>query len=244
MQLALRPYATAGVVVVAASLIAITPVIAPNIEQRAVELAAVEDVIDLGAPIEAVGTTLTGAGQSLVTSLADALPSLGDLSAAFGDGLPDLGSVLSAAADPPALDAITDFWQEIQGWVFTGLAGLFGLLFWGVLVPGVGFLQLTWQAIADFFGFDPYPYAAVASDSGGPDVFDAGAIDAVLSAGVDSTLGDMSAVLGGAEGLLDLTTVVQDLTAAFDPAEIGDISELVSASLTPDIGDILSNLIP
>ncbi|SRX96157.1 hypothetical protein MSP7336_04433 [Mycobacterium shimoidei] len=232
MQRALRPFATAGVVVmVGASLVAITPVVAPNIEQRAVVLAAVEDIIDLGTPIEAVG-------------LADALPSLGDLSAAFGDGLPDLGSALSAAADLPALDAITDFWQEIQGWVVTGLAALFGLLFWGVLVPGAGFLQLTWQAIADFFGFDPYPYAAVAFDSGVPDVFGAGAVDAVLSAGVDSTVGDMSAVFGGAEGLLDLTTVVQDLTAAFDPAEFGDVGELVSASLTPDIGDILSSLIP
>ena len=52
MQLALRPYATAGVAVLGAGLIYVTPVTAPHIEQRAVDLAAAETLSDLVGPID------------------------------------------------------------------------------------------------------------------------------------------------------------------------------------------------
>ena len=64
MQKALRPYATTGVAVLGASLIYVTPVAAPHIEQRAVHLAAAETLSDLVGPIDAVVSTLTGTGGS------------------------------------------------------------------------------------------------------------------------------------------------------------------------------------
>jgi hypothetical protein len=62
MQLALRPYAVAaGVALIGAGLIQVTPVVAPHVERRGVDLAAVE-------------------------SLSDVLPSLSDLSGPLADG--------------------------------------------------------------------------------------------------------------------------------------------------------------
>jgi hypothetical protein len=76
MQLALRPYATAGVAVLGAGLIYVTPVTAPHIEQRAVDLAAAETLSDLVGPIDAVVSSLGG----LSGELSGVLPRLGDLS--------------------------------------------------------------------------------------------------------------------------------------------------------------------
>ena len=74
MQLALRPYATAGVAVLGAGLIYVTPVTAPDVEQRAVDLAAAEDIIDLVNPMDAGFGSLGG----LSGELSGVLPSLGD----------------------------------------------------------------------------------------------------------------------------------------------------------------------
>src|SRR6202012_2828336 len=79
MQLALRPYATAGVAVLGAGLIYVTPTTAPHIEQRPVELAAAEDIMDLVNPIDAGFSALTGAGGPALASVTDALPSAADL---------------------------------------------------------------------------------------------------------------------------------------------------------------------
>jgi hypothetical protein len=79
MQLALRPYATAGVGVLVVGLICITPTTAPYVEQRTVHLAAVEDIIDLVNPIDAGFSALTGAGGSALASVTDALPGAADL---------------------------------------------------------------------------------------------------------------------------------------------------------------------
>ncbi|MCV7257153.1 hypothetical protein [Mycobacterium shimoidei] len=233
MQLALRPYATAGVVVVAASLIAITPVVAPNTEQRAVELAAVEDIIDLGGPIEAVGTILTGAGDSL----ADALPSLGDLSGALVDELPGADIALSLAAGD-------DWWTETLSYLG---ALTFSIIFWGeillspILVPIVNTFSAIWEWLGGVFGFDPYLPAVegLASAASFADV-----IPDTLAAAALDPLTDTTSLVSSAAEALDFTTVVQDLTAAFDPAEIGDIGELMSTGLIPDIGELLSGLIP
>ncbi|SRX96156.1 hypothetical protein MSP7336_04432 [Mycobacterium shimoidei] len=224
MQLALRPYATAGVVVVAASLIAITPVVAPNTEQRAVELAAVEDIIDLGGPIEAVG-------------LADALPSLGDLSGALVDELPGADIPLSLAAGD-------DWWSEALPYLG---ALTFSIIFWGeillspILVPIVNTFSAIWEWLGGVFGFDPYLPAVegLASAASFADV-----IPDTLAAEALDPLTDTTSLVSSAAEALDLTTVVQDLTAAFDPAEIGDIGELMSTGLIPDIGELLSGLIP
>lgn len=236
MQLALRPYATVGVVVLGASLIAITPVVAPNIEQRAVQLAAVEDIIDLGGPIEAVGNALTGAGESLVASLADGLPSLGDFGPALGDEL--------LSADIPLSLADDDWWT--QAWAYLG-ALAFNVVFWGaiflspILAPIVNTFSAIWEWLGSVFGFDPYLPAVegLASATSFADV-----IPDTLAAGALDPLTDATSLFSSAADALDLTTVVQDLTAAFDPAEIGDVGELMSTGLIPDIGELLSGLIP
>src|ERR1700743_2543029 len=73
MQLALRPCATAGVAVLGAGLIYVTPTTTPHIEQRTVQLAAAEDVIDLVNPIDAGFSTLTGADGSALASVTGVL---------------------------------------------------------------------------------------------------------------------------------------------------------------------------
>src|ERR1700712_2800889 len=89
MQLALRPYATVGVSVLGAGLIYVTPTTAPRIEQRAVELAAAEDTIDVINPIDAVVSSLIGGGGSALASATAALASGGGaLSAEASDALP------------------------------------------------------------------------------------------------------------------------------------------------------------
>jgi hypothetical protein len=88
MQLAFRPYATAGVAVLGAGLIYITPVTAPRIEQRAVDLAAAEDIIDLVNPIDTGFSTLAGAGGSALASVSDALPS----AATWNSSIPHSGN--------------------------------------------------------------------------------------------------------------------------------------------------------
>src|ERR1700733_10778691 len=94
MQLALRPYATAGVVVLGAGLIYVTPAAAPHIEQRTVELAATETLSDLVGPFDAVASSLGGVGGSLWDSVTAALaPEGGALSSELSGVLPSLGDL-------------------------------------------------------------------------------------------------------------------------------------------------------
>lgn len=274
MQLALRPYTTVGVIVVGASLIAVTPVVALNIEQHAVELAAVEDVIDLGGPIEAVGNTLTGAGESLVDSvtnapasgvealsaeLSSALPSPGDFSGALADGLPSL-----AAGDIPGFFD-PNFWEEF--WYALSEVGPSGayLVLMGAItqLPVIGpILQAfglfvvwpatllswwVWSQIEDFFGIDPYASAAegLATDL---QAVDLGAIDPPGTA-----LGDMALLFSGTAEM-DFTTLVQDLNEALDPSALTSILDpsaiagpesVVDPAAIADVGELMSTgLIP
>jgi hypothetical protein len=278
MQLALRPYATAGVAVVGASLIYVTPVVAPNIEQRAVELAAAGDIIDLVSPIDAVVSTLTGAGRSALASVTDALTSgggalsLGDLSGTLADGLPSM-----------AASGSVDFWQQL--WLqfydavipIVGPIELFGGILLGALVgEAESFFQTIYDEIVSAFGGAVAPAMTEALDPGAAEglgtglqgVYDAalaGVIDPALPAGVSTALGDITPLFSDAAGLLDPTTLVQNLTTALDPsaltsildpsaiaglgtvlepAGIADLGTLLDTSLIPDIDGILMSLIP
>ena len=166
MQLALRRYATAGVAVLGAGLICVTPVTAPHIEQRAVDLAASETLSDLVGPTDAVVSSLGG----LSGELSGVLPSLGDLSGTFADGA-------SSATDLELLDPA--FWEMFWNALIDPNAGESpGLLLAGALeqVPVVGptspvvwvfavlpvslLLAYAWSEISQALGFEPYAAAA------------------------------------------------------------------------------------
>jgi hypothetical protein len=248
MLLALRPFATAGVVVVSAGLIYVTPVAAPHFERHAVALAAVEDLMDLVNPIDAEFGALTATGESALASVTDALPAL-------------------TLPDDPLLDP--GFWQSfwnllsqdpLTAWTmleeavvqlpaiepFAVALGVFVVLPLGLLF-GYG-----WSLIADVLGIDTYPAAAEGLASGLPDVYDgavAGVIDPALSAGVT----DIAPLFSDLAGALDPTTLVQDLSTAWDPSALAsafdlnamaDIGAVLSTSTIPDLGEILTSLIP
>ncbi|MFZ0713665.1 hypothetical protein [Mycobacterium sp.] len=148
MQLALRPYATASVVVVGAGLIYVTPVAAPHIEQRTVELAATETLSDLIAPFDAVASSLGGVGGSLWDSVTDALaPEGGALSSELSGVLPSMGDLSGTLAD--AADS-TDFWGQVEAY-FGSLVFLGALLLAGF----IGGLQEIWEEILTALGIQP-----------------------------------------------------------------------------------------
>lgn len=72
MQLALRPYVTAGVAIVGAGIIAATPITAaaPEIQSRAVELSAAVQTLDLPSPADANPFATTLAESSFVDPIA------------------------------------------------------------------------------------------------------------------------------------------------------------------------------
>jgi hypothetical protein len=273
MQLALRPYATAGVAVLGAGLIYVTPVTAPHIEQRAVDLTAAETLSDLVGPIDAVVSGLGG----LSGELSGVLPSLGDLSGTFAD----------AASTSAGLDLLDPafwelFWFELsdpdagsaaelllvgaieQLPVIGPLLGGFGVaLFLGILL-----LAGAWSEISQALGLDPSAAAAEGLGTGLQGVYDtalAGVIDPALPAGVSTALADLTPLFSDAAAVLDPTTLVQDVSTALDPgvltslvdpapiadigtvgdpAGIADIGTLLSTSTIPDLGEILTSLIP
>jgi hypothetical protein len=256
MQLTLRPYATAGVAVLGAGLIYVTPTTAPHIEQRTVNLAAVEDIIDLVNPVDAGFSSLTGAGGSALSSVTDALASGGALSAEVSGALP-------GAADLELLDpAFWDmFWNalldpnagEAPGLLLTGaleqlpvigpLLEGFGLF---VVLPVSLLLAYAWSEIAQALGFEPYAAAAEGFGTGLQGGFDAaltGVIDSALPAGVSTALADITPVFSDAAGMLDPAGLA-DIGTVIDPAAIADIGTVLSTSTIPDLGEILTNLIP
>jgi hypothetical protein len=222
MQLALRPYATAGVVVIGAGLIYVTPVAAPNIEQRAVELAATEILSDLVGPFDAVASSLGGVGGSLGDSVTDALaPESGALSSELSGVLPSLGDFSGTLAD--AAD-ITDFWGQLEAY-FGGLVFLGALLLAGF----IGGLQSIWEDILTALGIEP----ASALTAAATDALDPSALTAALDL---TPLADIGTAFDPA-GMADIGT-------AFDPAVLADIGTVLSASAIPDLGEILTSLIP
>jgi len=275
MQLALRPYvAAAGVAVVGAGLVHVTPVVVPHIEQRAVDLAAAESLSDLGGTIDAVVSSLGG----LSGELSNVLPSLGDLSGTFADGassLPDL-ELLDPGFWQLFWDDLIDPSSGSSAWLLlTGAVeqlpvigpvlesfGLFVVLPVSLLLAGV------WSEIAQALGLQPYAAAAEGLGTGLQGVYDAalaGVIDPALPAGVSTAVGDITPLFSDAAGLLDPTTLVQDVSTALDPstftsvldlnpiadigtvvdpAGIADIGTLLSTSTVPDLAGILTSLIP
>jgi hypothetical protein len=277
MQLALRPFVAAtGVVVVGAGLIQVTPVTAPHIEQRAVHLAAAaESLSDLVGATDAVVSSLGG----LSGELSNALPSLGDVSGTLADG----------AASQAALDLLDPaFWQLFfydlsnpdsgdAAWLLlTGAVEqlpVVGPLLWSfggvVVLPVSLLLAYGWSLISEALGLQPYAAAAAEGlGTGLQRVYDAalsGVIDPALPAGVTTFLGDITPLLSDAAGVLEPTTMVQDLATALDPsvlasgldlnpiADIGtvvdpgglvEIGTLVDTSPISDIGGLLASLIP
>ena len=264
MQLARRPYATAGVAVLGASLICVTPVTAPRIEQRTVELAAAEDIVDLVNPIDAAFSALTGAGGSALASVTDALPGAADLQLldpAFWELFwfeltdPDAGS----AAELLLVGAI----EQLP--VIGPLLESFGLF---VVFPVSLLLAYAWSEIAPLFGLGAYAAAAEPLGTGLQGIYEAALAavsDSAVPAGVSAALADVTSVFGDAAAVLDPATLVQDLGTALDPsvltsvldlnpiADIGavldpaglaDVGTVLSTSTIPDLGEILTSLIP
>jgi hypothetical protein len=223
MQLALRPYATAGVVVVGAGLIYVTPVAAPHIEQRAVHLAATETLSDLVGPFDAVASSLGGVGGSLWDSVTDALaPEGAALSSELSGVLPGLGDLSGTLAD--AADSTTDFWGQVESYFG-------GLIFLGVLLLGgfIGGLQSIWEEILTALGIEP----ASALTAAATEALDPSALTSALDL---NPLADIGTAFDPA--------VVADIGTAFDPAVLADIGTVLSTSAIPDLGGILTSLIP
>jgi hypothetical protein len=249
MQLALRPYvAAAGVAVVSAGLINVTPVISPHIEQRGVHLAAGESLIDLGGTIDALGGNLGG----LSGEISSVLPGLGDLSGTFAEG----------AASQAALELLDPaFWQLFfydlsnpdsgdAAWLLLTEAveqlPVIGPLLWSfaglVVLPVSLLLAYGWSLIADFLGIDTYPAAAEALGTGLQ-----GGYDAALAGVFDSTglVQDVSTALDPSTftSALDLNPIA-DIGTVVDPAGIADIGALAGISTIPDFGAAVASLIP
>jgi len=259
MQLALRPYATAGVAVLGAGLIYVTPVTAPHIAQRAVDLAAVESLSDLVGPIDAVVSGLGG----LSGELSGVLPSLSDLSGTFAD----------AASTSTGLDLLDPafwelFWFELSDPDAGSAAELLlvgaieqlpviGPLLVGfgvALFPVILLLAYAWSEISQALGLglDPSAAAAEGLGTGLQGVYDAalaGVIDPALPAGVSTALADVTPMFSDAAAVLDPTTLVQDVSTALDPSAvtsildlnpIADIGTVVDPAGLADIGTLLS----
>lgn len=263
MQLALRPYATAGVAILGAGLICVTPTTGPHIEQRLVELAAAEDIMDLVNPIDAGFTALTGAGGSALASVTDALPGAADLQLldpAFWEMF--WNALIDPSGESPALLLVGAI-EQLP--VIGPLLESFGLF---VVFPVSLLLAYAWSEISQLLGIDPYAAAAEPLGTGLQGVYDsalAGIIDAAVPAGVSTALADVTPGFSDVAGVLDPTTLVQDVSTALEPsvltsvldlnpiADIGavvdpsglaDIGTVLSTSTIPDLGEILTSLIP
>jgi hypothetical protein len=228
MQLALRPYAIVGVAVLGAGLIYVTPTTTPRIEQRAVELAAAEDLIDLVNPLDAGFSALIGAGGSALASVNDALPSAADLQLldpAFWD------MFLSALIDPNAGESpwllLTGAIEELP--VIGPALELFGV----ALFPVILVLAGIWAEISQALGIEPYAAAAEAVPAGVSTALDPSVLTSVLDL---NPIADIGTVVDPA--------VLGDIGTAIDPAAIADIGTVLSTSTIPDLGEVLTSLIP
>jgi hypothetical protein len=224
MQLALRPYAIAGVVVVGAGLICVTPLAAPHIEQRTVHLAAIETLIDPVGPLDAAASSLGGVDGSLFDSVAGALaPEGGALSSELSGVLPSLADLSGTFAD--AADSTgTDFWSQVEA--FFGGTFLIGLIVFGDIV---GVLETLWNTLLGDLGIQP----ASALTAAATEALDPSVLASVLDFNPWADIGTAfdSAALA-------------DLGTAFDPAVLADIGQVLTTSAVPDVGAVLASLIP
>lgn len=227
MQRALRPYATAGVAMLSASLI--IPIAAPQSAHRAVALAAGESLSDLAGFINAGLTAFAGAGEPAADSITDALTfDGGALSAEASGVLPNLGDAGANFADASSQTTLQlldpAFWQLFwydlldpdagsAAWLLlTGateelpvigpLLGGFGLFF---VFPAALLVGYLWSQISEIFDIPSSPAAA----------------DAVSD-------------------LLDPSS----LTSALDPTGLIDVATALGAGEIPDLGGILAGLLP
>jgi hypothetical protein len=238
MPVGLRPYVSAaGVAILSAGLIYVTPHATPHLERRAVQLVATEDFTELFSPI---------AGE-----FSAVLPTLSDVSGTFADGA-------SSAADLELLDPA--FWQDFWNALLDPDAGSAA---WGMLTEaleqlpvigplmvglgGVEFLLFLlfgtiWTEIADALGIEPYAVDAAAAAL-------PGVIDPALSTGFGTALADVGTLFNDAVAVLDPATLVQDVSTALDPAAalsaldfnpIADMSTVIDPALLTDIGTMLS----
>lgn len=139
LRLALRPYVTAGIALVGASVIAVTPVAAPppDVHTHAVQLSAtaIDNPIEVFSPVfEKAGAAVRDAIQAKVD---DPFPIVfGLIGKAMADG-ETLGGIASALGElgagiatdfPPALAA---FFEKAAAGDFTGAIGSFTPVFMG-----------------------------------------------------------------------------------------------------------------
>src|SRR6202012_215368 len=236
MQLALRPYGTAGVVVLGAGLICVTPTTAPHIEQHTVNLAAAEDIMDMVGPGDAGFSTLIGADGSALASVTDALaPQGGALSSELSGALPSLGDLNGTLADAADSTGLTNLWA-LLGALFDPYwpqwEQFFGpiILFGGIFLGGfIGILQGYWEELLTALGIQP----ASALTAAATEALDPSA----LTSAVDlAPLADIGTAFDPA--------AMADIGAAFDPAAMADIGTVLSTCAIPDLGGIRTSLIP
>lgn len=164
-----RSHFTAAAAALGVCLIVAPAVVAPGVPQHAVELSAAGNPVDLASSsIPVVGDLDAGD----VAAVIDALTSGGVAESSFGDmgadELPDLGDLFSVTAGAAEADPFGDLWQQIYDAVMPviGPIILFAPLFFFGLVANVAqFFTDAYVWVADLFGFDPFPEAAVAGVS-------------------------------------------------------------------------------
>lgn len=132
MNLALRPYMTAGVALVGAGLIAVTPVAAPppEIQSHSIQLsAAIDDPIEVFSPVfTQASTVIQNAIQAEIDDPFPIIVGLAGKLAADGKTLGDIASTLGQSyaglvAGLPG--ALTTYAQKIAAGDFTGAVGAF-----------------------------------------------------------------------------------------------------------------------
>ncbi|MDF3336669.1 hypothetical protein P3H80_04520 [Mycolicibacterium septicum] len=132
MNLALRPYVTAGVALVGASVIAVTPVTAPPpaMQSHSIQLsAAIDDPIEVFAPVFAqASTVIQNAIQAEIDDPFPIIVGLAGKLAADGKALGDIANALGQSygglvAGLPG--ALTTYAQKIASGDFTGAVGAF-----------------------------------------------------------------------------------------------------------------------
>jgi hypothetical protein len=231
MQLALHPYAAAGVAVLGAGLIYVTPVTAPHIAQRAVHLASAEDIIDLVNPIDAGVSALTGAGGSALASVTDALPGAADLQLLD----PAFWEMFYPSGESPELLLVGAI-EQLP--VIGPLLESFGLF---VVFPVSLLLAYAWSEIAPLLGLGTGAAAAEDLGIGLQGVYDSalGVLDPTILVQDVSTALDPSAVTS----VLDLNPIA-DIGTVVDPSGLADIGTVLSTSTIPDLGEILTSLMP
>ncbi|NKZ14718.1 hypothetical protein HGA11_27415 [Mycolicibacterium septicum DSM 44393] len=153
MTLALRPYVTAGVALVGAGIIAVTPVAAPppTIQAHTVQLtAAIDNPVEVFAPVFAAATTVVQ--NAIQAEIDDPFPIIVGLAgklAADGKTLGDIANALGQSysgllAGLPG--ALTTYVQKIAAGDFTGAVGAF-------MPIAIGPFFTTFTQLLKFQGF-------------------------------------------------------------------------------------------